>query len=691
MAATISVDLNARIAKFETEMKKATGTLDRFGNNASRVASGISRTFGALGVGLSVTAFAGLIKGAIDAQDHLNDLSKTTLISVENLSGLSLAAKQSGSDLDGTASAINKLAVNMGKNAEKFAALGITAKDPLKAFGQLADVFNQIEDPQKRAAFAAAALGKSWQDAAPLLSEGSVKVDAMVKKGRELSGVTKESAQRADEFNDRLGELSARAGNFGVEVANPLVKGILNIAKEFDSATTTGEKFKALLANWPASIKDKLGLGKEWEGSTGKLGKNWVGTTGTLGEKPPAKPTKKALADFIGGADGAGKAGTKKDPQGDFVKKLKEEAEALGLSGEALLQYQAKKLNLSGTNKQLADGFIQQITAFKYQEESMKSVTKLFDEQDAAIDNSVVSLKSWIQEQTFEASLIGLTSSQREAAIQLRNLETAGIYKESEAYKTLKQELADASDVNALTRLTQDVDFTKLKQDQADMIVLAKAFTDGIKDANGELMKLSEEQYLDAVSNRLGQVKDSVSEMDEFAKNAIKSIQSSFADFLFDPFKDGLSGMIAGFGQMIQRMIADAIAADIMKRLFGELAGGKGGGVAGDLLGSVAGFFGFADGGIMTSKGSLPLNKYAGGGVANSPQLALFGEGRMNEAFIPLPDGRSVPVTMMGGGSNKTNITVVVQGGQSAPDVRRAAAQGAREALGLMSTSQRYA
>mgnify|MGYP000910394261 CR=1 FL=1 len=305
MAATISVDLNARIANFETEMKKATGTLDRFGDNASRVASGISRTFGALGVGLSVSAFAGLIKGAIDAQDHLNDLSKTTQISIENLSGLSLAAKQSGSDLDGTASAINKLAVNMGKNAEKFAAIGITAKDPLKAFGQLADVFNQIEDPQKRAAFAMEALGKSWQDAAPLLSEGSVKIDAMVKKGRELSGVTKESAQRADEFNDRLGELSARAGNFGVEVANPLVKGILNIAKEFDSATTTGEKFKALLANWPASIKDKLGLGKEWEGSTGKLGKNWVGTTGTLGEKPPAKPTKKALADFIGNSSSA--------------------------------------------------------------------------------------------------------------------------------------------------------------------------------------------------------------------------------------------------------------------------------------------------------------------------------------------------------------------------------------------------
>lgn len=54
----------------------------------------------------------------------------------------------------------------------------------------------------------------------------------------------------------------------------------------------------------------------------------------------------------------------------------------------------------------------------------------------------------------------------------------------------------------------------------------------------------------------------------------------------------------------------------------------------------------FADGGIMTSQGALPLHKYAKGGVANTPQVAIFGEGSMNEAYVPLPDGRSIPVTM---------------------------------------------
>lgn len=56
----------------------------------------------------------------------------------------------------------------------------------------------------------------------------------------------------------------------------------------------------------------------------------------------------------------------------------------------------------------------------------------------------------------------------------------------------------------------------------------------------------------------------------------------------------------------------------------------------------------FANGGIMSSAGSLPLKAYANGGIANKPQLALFGEGRMNEAYVPLPDGRSIPVSFSG-------------------------------------------
>lgn len=72
----------------------------------------------------------------------------------------------------------------------------------------------------------------------------------------------------------------------------------------------------------------------------------------------------------------------------------------------------------------------------------------------------------------------------------------------------------------------------------------------------------------------------------------------------------------------------------------------------------------FAKGGVMSSNGELDLRKYASGGIANSPQLAMFGEGSMPEAFVPLPDGRSIPVSFRGAGAGESvggnNISIVI-------------------------------
>jgi len=61
--------------------------------------------------------------------------------------------------------------------------------------------------------------------------------------------------------------------------------------------------------------------------------------------------------------------------------------------------------------------------------------------------------------------------------------------------------------------------------------------------------------------------------------------------------------------------------------------------------------------------GPVPLRKYAAGGVARSPQLALYGEGSQAEAFVPLPDGRRIPVALEGGAPAVT-VNVINQSGQ---------------------------
>lgn len=66
-----------------------------------------------------------------------------------------------------------------------------------------------------------------------------------------------------------------------------------------------------------------------------------------------------------------------------------------------------------------------------------------------------------------------------------------------------------------------------------------------------------------------------------------------------------------------------------------------------------------ANGGIFGKEGIVPLRAYQKGGIATSPQLAMFGEGSMNEAYVPLPDGRTIPVTLSAESAGKSTGNAV--------------------------------
>ncbi|HEX9173855.1 MAG TPA: hypothetical protein VF861_14475 [Telluria sp.] len=197
--------------------------------------------------GFSIGAFAGMVKGAIDAADNLNDLSKTTSITLADLSGLKLAAEQSGGDLEGIASSINKLSMAMGKDAERFAQLGVTAKDPIEAFKQLSDVVSAIDDPQVRAAISAATLGRSWESAAPLLAEGSKNIGEMIDKGRELAGVNQEMADKADKFNDQLALMGTAVDGVKMKLADQMLPALVDITEQMSSAYREAGALQAVL------------------------------------------------------------------------------------------------------------------------------------------------------------------------------------------------------------------------------------------------------------------------------------------------------------------------------------------------------------------------------------------------------------------------------------------------------------
>ena len=126
--------------------------------------------------------------------------------------------------------------------------------------------------------------------------------------------------------------------------------------------------------------------------------------------------------------------------------------------------------------------------------------------------------------------------------------------------------------------------------------------------------------------------KDALGEFAEFGAQAARNMQSAFADFLFDPFKEGLAGMLDAFGQTIRRMIAEAVSAQILRSLFSGLAAGGGGGVFATLAANVRHGGGLAGmGGFRT----VPALAFAGaprfhtGGIAGGevPAILRKGEG----------------------------------------------------------------
>ena len=76
------------------------------------------------------------------------------------------------------------------------------------------------------------------------------------------------------------------------------------------------------------------------------------------------------------------------------------------------------------------------------------------------------------------------------------------------------------------------------------------------------------------------------------------------------------------------------------------------GGIGSILLGVGGAIGGYAK--LFAANGAVwkgGFQAFANGGTVTGPTLGLVGEGKYNEAIVPLPDGRSIPVQMRGGSS----------------------------------------
>ncbi len=192
----------------------------------------------------------------------------------------------------------------------------------------------------------------------------------------------------------------------------------------------------------------------------------------------------------------------------------------------------------------------------------------------------------------------------------------------------------------------------------------------------------------------------------------VKSSAASIGEAFSTSFKNAITGAssaqeaLAGFFQSVGNAFADMAAQMIQKMIqiyildqFLKILPGAGGMFTGDASIQGGGFGSFSGGdfsaggvpdlpglggaGALAGGGGIPsyagikfanggialggFKAFANGGMVTGPTLGLVGEGRYNEAVVPLPDGKTIPVDLGNAAGNQivSNITVNVNNGQA--------------------------
>jgi hypothetical protein len=168
------------------------------------------------------------------------------------------------------------------------------------------------------------------------------------------------------------------------------------------------------------------------------------------------------------------------------------------------------------------------------------------------------------------------------------------------------------------------------------------------------------QEYISSAQNYLTDVQGRIAEIAGAIESSISSAITGLISGTMsatEAFRNFFKSIGEAFLNMAAQMIAKLIIIKLLKSAIGMFGGGAAAPTDGLNLEGISQY--------MTPAPS----PFATGGIVTGPTNALIGEGGMNEAVVPLPNGRSIPVDMgKGGGAGavQTNITVNVdQGGQT--------------------------
>lgn len=234
--------------------------------------------------------------------------------------------------------------------------------------------------------------------------------------------------------------------------------------------------------------------------------------------------------------------------------------------------------------------------------------------REEALKKSEDALKDWLELAELELTLSGKSAEQKERAIKLWELEKKGIDLTSSAYADLSDRLDSIYSERESQRLFLE-----------------------------EQEKLAEKQK-------------------KIWEDTVGQIQGHFSDGFFNIMQGNFDSLGDGFKAMLDRMIADALAAQLTQSLFGsqtsptQLGGFLAGG--GGLFGNLFGGSGASSGSTFDTGGGFNVNLpgFANGTSFAPGGLALVGE--KGPEIVNLPKGSQVTPNGQFGGTNIFNFTI---------------------------------
>ena len=283
-------------ARFASDIRDAGRSLDQgltqMKNSATSAVSGLL-------TGLSVGAFAGWIKGAIDAADAAKEFSQKTGVATQDVAGLQLAFRQGGVDSASLQLAMGKLSKQMVEGNATFQKLGITTRNTDGSLRSVKDVMydtsdalTKLKDGAYKSSVAQNLMGKSAAALIPTLNDGSKALRHYADQAERLGlQISKETADAADKFNDQLDSLKAKSSGAALPIANELLPTLNALASsllETGIAAISGRKEVGIFTLVVAGVVEAFSvMGLE----LGFMFKAIVGEFATIGKQLAAYAT----------------------------------------------------------------------------------------------------------------------------------------------------------------------------------------------------------------------------------------------------------------------------------------------------------------------------------------------------------------------------------------------------------------